>query len=198
MDRDPDPIKNLGLHNNWLDPLSVAPLIKPEAFVLINGELPISRAAFEALPEYSTSLPTGTRPGKVWKRQSRVGWHWLDEWTLGTYGEPYPEGHEHHGSIPISWFPIRRAGQPAAFPREVRIPPPPMRGRMIDAPLGTDEGDLCLRSEGGHPPCLGVLAYEPDRLRYGSCGCSTSPMPPCSYCTSTMPECPRCGWRCEE
>ena len=83
------------------------------------------------------------------------------------------------------------------FPQEVRVPCQPMRGRMRDAPLGMDEGDLCLRSEGGHPPCLGVLSYEPDRS-YGGCGCSTSPMPPCSYCTSTLPECPRCGWRCEE
>ena len=130
MDRDPDPIKNLGLRNNWLDPLAAAPLIKPEAFVLINGELPISRAAFEALPEYSTSLPTGTRPGKVWKRQSRVGWHWLNEWTMGTYGEPFADDHELAGRIPISWYPIRLAGQPASFPRGVRIPPAPMRGRI--------------------------------------------------------------------
>lgn len=197
MDRYPDPVANLGLNHNYLPRAAILPLLSPASHLLVNGHLPLTREALAAVPEYSTSLPTGTRPGKVWKRQDRRGWRWLDSWTLGTYGEPYPEGYKHHGSIPINWFPIRVMGQPASFPREVRIPAPAiMRGLPGNAPVGTDEGHLCLRSDGGRDPCLGVIEYRPDETLEG-CGCPNSPMPPCSYCTSTMPECPTCGWRDE-
>lgn len=43
-------------------------------------------AAFKDLPEYSTTLPTGTTVGKRWRRLHR------DEWFLGEYIEnPNPK-----------------------------------------------------------------------------------------------------------
>lgn len=66
--------------------------------------------------EYSTTLPTGTREGKVWKAR-RAG-----QWWLGRYGAPYPEGHKFHGEIPIEWHQIRIEDEEARWPRDVRVP----------------------------------------------------------------------------
>jgi len=77
-----------------------------------------------------------------------------------------------------------------------KVPPPTMRGLPADAPLGVDEGEMCLRSHGEERPCLAKIEYMPDE-RLGGCWCPSG-HPPCSYCTSTMPECPSCGWRMEE
>ncbi|MCK0533427.1 hypothetical protein [Sphingobium agri] len=76
-----------------------------------------------SLPEYSTSLPTGTAPGKQWRRAARP-WHTTPsaDWWLGEYGEPYPEGHEHHGQIPIYWRQIVVTDAPREWPRHVRVP----------------------------------------------------------------------------
>lgn len=90
--------------------------------LLPNGAVLLTRAEFDALLNYSTTLPTGTTPGKSWRkaawpRHQEVN----DEWWRGTYGKPYPEGHEHHGEIPIGWRRIVVAGVPARWPREVRV-----------------------------------------------------------------------------
>lgn len=152
----------------------------------------LSLREFEALPEYSTTLPTGTTPGKRWRRAVRP---WRDspsdDWRMGEYGQPYPEGHRYHGEIPIFWRDIIVRGLPPQWPRSVRVPPPPMRGRAIPAPLGDDEGELCVRDL-----CLGTIEYRPN-AELGGCFCPAT-MPPCSHCTSTMPECPGCGWRMDE
>lgn len=99
--------------------------------LLDNDALALTPAEFDALLEYSTTLPTGTTPGKAWKARKPF---WAPahraEWWRGTYGLPYPEGHQHHGSVPIGWRRIVRLGQPAAFPWGVTVPPPPMRGRI--------------------------------------------------------------------
>lgn len=160
----------------------------PRAYLLINGALPIWPKTFARLREYSRSLPTGTNEGKVWKAQYGAGWF------LGRYGPAYPEGHQYARQVPIEWFPILIRGRAARFPRNVIVPPPVMRGRQRPAPLGDDEGQLCLRPDHQGGVCRGVIEYLPDAT-FGGCGCSTSPMPPCSYCTSTQPECPACGWR---
>ena len=49
----------------------------------------ISKADFDALPEYSTSKPTGVYDGKCWKAKGKDGW-WI-----GCYIEetpPHPDG----------------------------------------------------------------------------------------------------------
>ena len=154
---------------------------------LANGTVRMTRREFDALLEYSTSLPTGTTPGKQWKRAVRP---WMnkphDEWRLGQYGEPYPEGHEHHGQIPIFWFHISVEGVPPRFPA-IWVPPAPMRGRSVDAPCGWQEGDLCMRDL-----CLGVLELRRD---YDLGGCTCWQHAPCSSCLSHVPECPECGHR---
>jgi hypothetical protein len=161
--------------------------------LLANGSVAMTRREFEALPNYSGSLPTGTTPGKSWRRAVRYGYQRpTDQWRRGTYGKPYPEGHPHAGQIPIIWQDIVIKDQGRVFPRNVNVPVPVKRGRMFAAPVGTDEGELCMRDN-----CLGVIEYMPDSSMDG-CGCRNMPMPPCSYCTSTMPECPRCGWREED
>lgn len=88
-----------------------------------NGRIALTRVELHALPTYSMTLPTGQTPGKAWKRRHMDG-----SWTRGMFGKPYPEGHEFHGQIPINWKPIVVIGQEPAWPRNVRIPRPTMRG----------------------------------------------------------------------
>ena len=165
--------------------------------LLANDAVGLTRKELGDLLEYSTSLPTGTTPGKVWKRRIPP---WAPKnasgvWWRGVFGKPYPEGHPHHGQVPIGWRRIVVLGQePTAY--GITVGTPAMRGRMVDAPVGMDEGELCLRSYDGKT-CLGVVEYRPDD-NLGSCSCSTMRMPPCSYCISTEPECPVCAWRIDE
>lgn len=160
--------------------------------VLDNDAIALTRAEFDQLPEYSTTLPTGQTPGKAWKARvppwaskARAQWH------RGVYGKPYPEGHEHHGQIPIGWRAIVLIGRPPAFPQGVRLPAAPMRGRHRDPISGHEEGDLCARQHGDGSICLGVL--EMRRADLGGCTCFRTA--PCASCLSEVPECPRCGHR---
>lgn len=100
--------------------------------LLANDARPMTQREFDALLEYSTTLPTGTTPGKAWKCR-RPYWAPREraDWWRGTYGLPYPEGHEHHGQIPIGWRRIHVIGRPAFFPFDISVPPPPMRGRIV-------------------------------------------------------------------
>lgn len=183
--------RDLGLRAPPQYAIDVLALTDPETNLMNSGAVQLSRNAFDQLMEYSHSLPTGQRPGKVWKAQFRSGWF------LGRYGKPYPEGHEHHGQIPIGWWPIYILGQPAAWPRDVRVPPPARPG-PVAAPLGGadgEEGDHCLRDT-GKGFCLSRIEYLPDAT-LGSCWCPTG-NPPCGYCTSSAPECPGCGWRADD
>lgn len=74
------------------------------------------------LREYSTSLPTGTTPGKRWRRAVRP---WFDEpndeWRMGEYGQPFPEGHKYFGEIPIYWRQIIVTDVPRRWPRTVHV-----------------------------------------------------------------------------
>lgn len=116
-------------------------LIAPVENLAVNGALAVSRETLAVLREYSTTLPTGTKEGKVWKRRTRDGW------LLGRFGAPYPAGHELHGRIPVEWYPLIVIGEPARFPPDVRVPPPGMRGLPADAPPGWDLPDgLYLRA----------------------------------------------------
>lgn len=99
--------------------------------LLVNGAVLLTKREFGDLLEYSTTLPTGTTPGKAWK--ARRPWHAPKnkaKWWRGVYGMPYPEGHEHHGQIPIGWRRIVVEGQAHHFPTDVRVPPPVVRGLL--------------------------------------------------------------------
>lgn len=75
-----------------------------------------------SLLEYSTSLPSGTTAGKRWRR---AVWPWRnkpnDEWRLGEYGVPFPEGHKYHGEIPIIWRQIIVTDVPRKWPAGVAV-----------------------------------------------------------------------------
>lgn len=58
--------------------------------------LPLTRAEWDALLEYSFSLPTGTTPGKRWKRD--LG---KEQWAVGEYN---PDGYNADGTIEINWY----------------------------------------------------------------------------------------------
>jgi hypothetical protein len=180
------PIAPLGLRFILGTAPGVSHLFEPAEHLLPNGAFPVSRKVFDALREYSTSLPTGTTPGKVWKAQTRGGWY------LGRYGEPYPEGHEYHGEIPIDWWRLQVEGEPARC--RFRVPPAPMRGRQRDPVPGIDEGELCLREQDGET-CLTRLELAPAP---GLGGCTCFICAPCGSCLSTVPECPRGCYRGEE
>lgn len=86
----------------------------------VNGAVVLTIGQLHDLPDYSMSLPTGTTPGKRWRR---ARWPWLhadnDEWLLGEFGQPYPVGHEYHGDIPIHWTPILVLGVARKWPAGV-------------------------------------------------------------------------------
>lgn len=74
----------------------------------------MTKRALLALSEFSLTLPTGTTPGRCWRRaippfgDQREWWH-------GRYGKPHPAGHEHAGSTPIFWRRIIIQGRAAAL-----------------------------------------------------------------------------------
>lgn len=84
-----------------------------------------------------------------------------------------------------------------AWPAEVRIAPPPMRGRWREMPKGDEEGALCGQNAAGFATCLGKLEHERNPA-LGGCHCFTMRMPPCSSCMSIVPTCQQCGHRGEE
>lgn len=73
--------------------------------LLTPTEALIPREMFDRLPEYSCSLPTGTRIGKCWKR--RVPYGATDDeagWLLGCYERKLPPDSRHRrGSVLIRW-----------------------------------------------------------------------------------------------
>lgn len=156
----------------------------------------LTRALFWDLPVYDHTLPTGQTPGKRWLRSvdrrssSRADPHG-DDWMLGEFGQPYPEGHEHHGLIPIFWRPLVVDGQAARWPRGVAVSLRPVAG-IRNAPEGHEEGELCGRTYPGVAFCLGKLEARP---RNSDRGCSCFLSAPCGHCMSVVPECPACGHR---
>lgn len=80
------------------------------------------------------------------------------------------------------------------WPRDVAVPRRNVPG-IRNAPLGTEEGDLCLRSHSGLSPCLGKLELRP--LDGAACYCGAT-RAPCGSCLSWAPECSRCGHREDE
>ena len=151
--------------------------------LLINGGVRMTRREFDALLNYSGSLPSGTTPGKSWKRAcSFPHQRPTDAWMRGTYGRPYPKGHKHEGSIPIIWQNIVIEGQAPTFPRSIRVPPPPMRGRIIaysppppELPEGLWERDGRLFYECRVCDRAVELECEPDELDPEVAYCGGSP-----------------------
>jgi len=85
----------LGAH--WLQP-------KREEIEIDATHAVMKRSAFVKLSEYSSSVPSGVYPGKMWKRFSDRPVCTIDDkviekgWILCWYGPLYPEGHEWYGS----------------------------------------------------------------------------------------------------
>lgn len=63
---------------------------------MTRPDLLITKKEFEALPEYSASIPTGTTPGKRWKCSCNDG-----KWKIGEYGEIFGANSE---QIKINWY----------------------------------------------------------------------------------------------
>lgn len=76
-----------------------------------------------------------------------------------------------------------------AWPSGFPVPLRPVLG-LRDAPVGVEEGELCLRDR-----CLGVMELRP-RFDLGGCQCWRAA--PCSSCMSVVPECTECGFRVDE
>ncbi|MFV3077493.1 hypothetical protein [Niveispirillum fermenti] len=74
-------------HDNWIATLPV---------------LRLAPRAFMDLLEYSSSLPTGTTPGKRWRRLDGVFDHRCTRprWIIGEYGAPSPDGKR----IAVNWY----------------------------------------------------------------------------------------------
>lgn len=80
--------------------------------LLTKDEALLPRAMFDALPEYSCSLPTGTRIGKCWKKnQSAYTSNYSEDgpWVMGCYErlippkEPGARGKAGHEHVLIRW-----------------------------------------------------------------------------------------------
>lgn len=76
----------------------------------------ISKAEFDALPEYSATLPTGTTPGKRWKRHDGI----FDQEFLAAGGKPFwligeynPDDDGKGSTIKVNWYiPVPRIDAP--------------------------------------------------------------------------------------
>ena len=72
----------------------------------LNG-LHLTREEFDALPEYSATLPTGTTPGKRWKRHDGafdrefIAGGRKPKWMIGEY-DPHDDGKG--PTIKINWY----------------------------------------------------------------------------------------------
>ena len=55
-----------------------------------NGVVTLTRAQFDKLPEYSTSIPTGVYEGKQWKRAGAMV-NGTQNWQRATYHSPYAD-----------------------------------------------------------------------------------------------------------
>lgn len=80
----------------------------------------ITRREFDALPEYSCSLPTGTAVGKKWKRRVpyRTQTDPPNDWYLGEYVESYKKN-----QIGIEWTLLILPDEPAALTASKEPPP---------------------------------------------------------------------------
>ena len=65
----PDMTDPLGRH--WRQP-------PHDAIVLDNTHAVMTRASFDALSDYSTTIPTGVYPGKMWREE--YGGRWFLRW----------------------------------------------------------------------------------------------------------------------
>lgn len=65
-----------------------------DAPVIVDGP------TFDALPEYSTTLPTGTREGKQWRRRVPAFGE-PHYWLIGEYGPIAADGY-----VYIAWRPL--------------------------------------------------------------------------------------------
>lgn len=83
----------------------------------------LTAAQWRALPDYSTTLPTGTTEGKMWRRADHPRFNRVsDAWHMGRFGKPYHAGHRFAGQIPIIWRQIVIVDAPRTWPSEVRVP----------------------------------------------------------------------------
>lgn len=82
------------------------------------------------------------------------------------------------------------------WPLVVVVPVRAVRGPHI-APVGVEEGDLCLRSVDGGPPCLGKLEIRAHSSHGGQACCCGPEAPPCRWCLSQVPACPVCDYEGE-
>ncbi|ESW92970.1 hypothetical protein NKL07_22150 [Mesorhizobium sp. C280B] len=66
----------------------------------------LTKAEFDALDEYSATLPTGTTPGKRWKRhdgafdQEFIAGGGRPKWMIGEFGEISGDGK----TIALNWY----------------------------------------------------------------------------------------------
>lgn len=76
--------------------------------------LHLTKAEFDALPEYSATFPTGTTPGKQWKRHDGAHDPSCDKpvWMIGEY-DPTDDGKG--PNIKINWYvPVLKLDAPLA------------------------------------------------------------------------------------
>lgn len=143
------------------------------------GDLARAKAAFQL--RAIVSVLTGFRPNVAY-----LGPHDLD-----------PATYECRGCREALFDLARHQDRPCAkglWPLSVAVPRRVVPG-VRNAPEGTAEGDLCLRSHSGLSPCLGKLWLRP--LDGSACFCGAT-RAPCSSCLSWAPECSRCGHREDE
>ncbi|MDR5839368.1 hypothetical protein [Caballeronia sp. LZ034LL] len=52
----------------WIQPAS-------DQILVSDTDAVMSQITFECLPEYSTSIPSGVYPGKMWRAETEDGWY---------------------------------------------------------------------------------------------------------------------------
>lgn len=109
-------VADYGLNDEAIEQVAACPEVEEcktkGGFYESLPALHLTKAEFEALGEYSATLPTGTTPGKKWKRHDGAYDPACDKpvWIIGEYD---PEDDGTGPAIKINWYvPVLRLDAP--------------------------------------------------------------------------------------
>jgi hypothetical protein len=90
-----------------------------EEIVILGTHAYMTQKSFDALAEYSTSIPTGVYPGKMWKSNVKGGWYL--RW-FGEHEDPNKCSNHHRVIVVVDSLDVLPAASGQAEPRREQPP----------------------------------------------------------------------------